>query len=355
MARSGSDVNRSRESITLSDIRDPLSGDLDRIESRITEQLDPNNPVLESAIEANTTTRGKRMRPILLLRAAEATGGIQQEHYQIAAVIELIHAATLVHDDVLDQGEFRRKHVTVNEKFGNELAVLFGDFIFSNAYLLTVDLDRSDIRIELARTAQDVCRGEIWQTGNKFNFEIEESTYLEMIRLKTASLFEASAKLGAMVNNAEKRIVEAFGEFGTNFGMAFQIVDDYLDLVGDETFVGKSLGTDLQKGKVTMPVLQLFSRMNDDQRQEAIRLIDEHGRQNGEEQNGDETDEEARKREFLRDKFTDWLSEFGLDEGHKEFAGKYLKNARNAIHELTDPESYREIQKLVDFAEQRYR
>ncbi len=354
MPTSGSEIERSSEPVTLEDLRKPLEEDLNRIDQIMTEQLEPDNPVLEKAVEANTTTRGKRMRPMLLLFAAESTGEIQEDHYQVAAILELIHAATLVHDDVLDQGEYRRKHLTVNEKFGNELAVLFGDFIFSNAYILTVELEDREVRARLSETARDVCKGEIWQTGNKFNYDIDESTYLEMIRLKTASLFEACGALGAKINGADHEVVEAFGRFGTNFGMAFQIVDDYLDLVGDESYVGKSLGTDLQKGKLTLPVLQLFSRMDQEERAKAIRMIEEYGQRKGEEEGDQVSSQDVQERERLRNKFTEWLSEFDLQEGHKEFAGEYLNRARQELNELAGSGSYGRIHRLIDFAQRRY-
>lgn len=354
MPASGSDLDRTRDKISLEDLREPLTDHLSRIDDLMEEQLMPDNPILEAAVSANTTTRGKRMRPILLLLSAEATGGVKEIHLQVGAILELIHAATLVHDDVLDQGEFRRQHITVNEKFGNELAVLFGDFIFSNAYILTVELDRKDVRMILSNTARDVCKGEIWQTGNKYNYDLTESTYLDIIRLKTASLFAACGKLGATINRADEDVIEAFEQFGTYFGMAFQIVDDYLDLIGEENLVGKSLGTDLHKGKLTLPVLELFSRMSEEEKQEAVDLIETHGRP--EEGSRDHvTEEDVKERELLREAFTDWMTKYDLMDGKSKYAREYLDKARDQLGGLGDGEAVGQIERLIDFAEQRYR
>ncbi len=354
MPSPGSDVERSAESVSLEDIKSPLEEELERIEALMENQLMPDNPILESAVSANTTTRGKRMRPILLLLAAKATGGIKETHLQVGAILELIHAATLVHDDVLDQGEFRRQHITVNEKFGNELAVLFGDFIFSNAYILTVELERKEVRVILSNTARDVCKGEIWQTGNKFNFDLTESTYLEIIRLKTASLFAACGKLAATINHADSSVVDGFDRFGSCFGMAFQIVDDYLDLIGEEDLVGKSLGTDLHKGKLTLPVLELFSRMNPEEKEEAVEMIKSYGRA-GEGTADHVSEEDVRERRKLREAFTNWLAKYNLLDGKSTYAGEYLDRARDELACIGDRTGVDRIEQLIEFAEQRYR
>ncbi len=354
MPASGSDIGQTSDPISLEDLRAPFSEELERIDELMNDQLMPDNPILEAAVSANTTTRGKRMRPLLLLLSARATGGISETHLQVGAILELIHAATLVHDDVLDQGEFRRQHITVNEKFGNELAVLFGDFIFSNAYILTVELERKDVRMILSNTARDVCKGEIWQTGNKFNYDLDETTYLEFIRLKTASLFAACGELGATINRADQETIDAFQRFGTSFGMAFQIVDDYLDLIGEEDLVGKSLGTDLHKGKLTLPVLELFSKMEPEEKQEAVDLIRSYGRE-GEGTADHVSEDDVQERRLLREAFTEWLSKYDLLDGKSRYAGEYLNKAREELKGLGNHEAVGQIEQLIDFAEQRYR
>ncbi len=355
MPASDKQLDSSAEPVSLDEIQDPIREDLQAVDNLIKNEIEPDNPVLEEAIEHNQTTRGKRMRPTLLLYSARVTGEVTDLHHRVAAILELIHAATLVHDDVLDRGEYRRKHITLHEKFGNELAVLFGDFIFSSAYRLTSEIEDRGARTTLSRTAGDVCKGEVWQTGNKFNYELSEATYLEIIRLKTASLFSACGKLGAKINNAGDRTEGVLTEFGKNFGMAFQIVDDYLDLTGNENKLGKSLGTDLYKGKLTLPVIRLFSLMDDNEREEAITLIKERSAEKHQDSPPESVDGEQAEedRKELRRVFIKWLSEYNLAGGYRQFAGEYLEKARTALSELPARSSVDYLHKLIDFAEQR--
>lgn len=337
--------------VDLADIKQSVSEELEQVEEFIRDQIQPDNPVLAEAIDENTTLRGKRMRPCLLLLSAKATGGIREEHFRVAAIAELIHAATLVHDDVLDQGEMRREHITMNERFGNELAVLFGDYIFSGAYEMTVDLEDAYARKRLARTARDVCRGEVWQTGNKYNYDLDKSTYLEIIRLKTASLFGTCTHLGAYLNDADTEQVEQLETFGEHFGMAFQIADDYLDLAGTESTIGKSLGTDLFKGKMTLPIIQLFSSMNDAEREEALDLLETHSRKAVEKKDMDQAFEQFRNE--LREHFMKWMSKYELHTGHSTFTDEYLSGAREALSRWNGNPAIDKLEQLIDFARQR--
>ncbi len=202
---------------------------------------------------------GKRLRPALLLLTAQACGGIRSMHPVLAAVVEMIHTATLVHDDVLDESAVRRHAATVNAGWGNEPAVLLGDYLFSHAYYLAATADSTLACRWIGRATNLVCEGEMMQVAHRGDLDLDESTYFEIIRGKTAELTAVACRLGAHYAGAPSATVEALEEYGRDLGVAFQIADDVLDLWGDEKAAGKTLGTDLEKQKLTLPVIRLLA------------------------------------------------------------------------------------------------
>lgn len=198
---------------------------------------------------------GKLVRPTLLLLCAQACGGVQPEHRVLAAVVEMVHISTLVHDDVLDEAEVRRRAATVNHLWGNERAVLLGDYLISHAFHLCSGLGDTFAARLIGRTCNTVCEGEMMQVANRENPNLSEEQYLDIITRKTASLIGACTLLGAHYAGADEATVRRMHEFGLSLGVAFQIADDLLDLIGDEAEVGKSLGRDLAKGKLTLAVI----------------------------------------------------------------------------------------------------
>lgn len=208
--------------------------------------------------------RGKMLRPMLMLVAGMATSPDRQElthsHRTLAAVVEMVHMATLVHDDVLDEAQVRRGGETINHLRGNETAVMLGDFLISHAYHLCSGLELPVVSRIIAAATNHVCEGELHQLANRENWDLDEPTYFQIIRGKTACLCGTCCRLAAMLNQAPEYVAEALYNYGENLGLAFQIVDDLLDLTGDQETVGKTLGLDLQKGKLTLPLIHLLSR-----------------------------------------------------------------------------------------------
>jgi len=198
---------------------------------------------------------GKLLRPALLLLTGQACGGVRPEHHVLAAVVEMVHIATLVHDDVLDEADIRRRAATVNRLWGNERAVLMGDLLFSHAYHLCASIQSQYASRLIGQTAVTLCEGEMMQNVNRENFDLSEREYLDIITRKTASLIGACCRLGARFAGADETWELRMREFGESLGIAFQIVDDVLDLDGDEVEVGKSLGRDVHKGKLTLPLI----------------------------------------------------------------------------------------------------
>lgn len=203
--------------------------------------------------------RGKMLRPALLLLAAKASGVLDRRHVVLAAVVEMVHMATLVHDDVLDDAEQRRRRPTVKSLSGNSAAVLLGDYLISHAFHLCSSLADSFASRRIAAATNEVCEGELLQNLHCGNVELTAEEYFEIIRRKTGALTRVSSELGAHYAGAEPRVVSAMACFGASAGIAFQIVDDVLDLVGDERLMGKTLGLDAALGKLTLPVIHCLT------------------------------------------------------------------------------------------------
>ncbi|HEX8911336.1 MAG TPA: polyprenyl synthetase family protein [Humisphaera sp.] len=212
--------------------------------------------------------RGKMLRPCLVLltgKAVAPAAALGVDHVRLATVVEMVHMATLVHDDVLDEAELRRKGATINHLRGNEAAVILGDYLISHSYHLCSSVDNAAHGLPsqfasrlIARTTNEVCEGELLQLDNRNNLDLSEETYLEIIRRKTAVLTAVCCRLGAAFAGADEATAEAMETYGLSLGIAFQIQDDILDLVGDPADVGKTLGIDVEKGKMTLPLIHFM-------------------------------------------------------------------------------------------------
>ncbi|HEY8666827.1 MAG TPA: polyprenyl synthetase family protein [Tepidisphaeraceae bacterium] len=216
--------------------------------------------------------RGKMLRPTLVLLSGKACGELTDAHVTIATVVEMVHMATLVHDDVLDEAELRRKGATINHLRGNEAAVLLGDYLISHSYHLCSSLDSQFASRLIGRTTNEVCEGELLQIDNRNNIDLDEQTYLKIITRKTASLCGTCCLLGAKLAGADEETVEALRTFGLSVGTAFQIQDDILDIIGDQNTVGKTLGIDVEKGKMTLPMIH-FLRTAPREHQQLLRSL----------------------------------------------------------------------------------
>ncbi|MGI8604492.1 MAG: polyprenyl synthetase family protein [Verrucomicrobiales bacterium] len=246
------------------------------VEASIRDVARAFDPALEGYVSYVTGTSGKRIRPALSILAAGATGGVTGAHVRLGVVLEMIHIATLVHDDIMDGAEIRRKVPTANARWGASLSVLLGDCLFAHALDLSTHFDDNCITRKIARAACDVCTGEIIQTQRRFDLNLSRETYFKIIRLKTAALFSAATGLAAALSGAPEEVQERLASYGEKLGAAYQIYDDCLDLVGEEETVGKTLGTDLAKGKLTLPILNLIESASDTQRAKLNRLLIQH-------------------------------------------------------------------------------
>lgn len=221
--------------------------------------------------------RGKMMRPTLVLisgmAAAPDIEELPEAHRVVATVMELVHMATLVHDDVLDESELRRSGKTINRLRGNETAVMLGDYLVSHAYHLCAGLDMPHVARIISQATNRVCEGELYQLANRDNWQLDEQAYFRIILDKTACLCGTCCRLGATLSGATDQIVEALHDYGEKLGQAFQIIDDLLDLVGSEDAMGKTLGLDLAKGKPTLPLIHFLKHAASGPRGELERLI----------------------------------------------------------------------------------
>lgn len=202
--------------------------------------------------------RGKMLRPTLVLLCGKAVGELTPAHITIATVVEMVHMATLVHDDVLDEADMRRRGATINHLKGNEAAVMLGDYLISHSYHLCSSLNDASVARLIAKTTNQVCEGELLQLSNRDNLDLDEETYITIVSRKTASLIAASCYLGAQFAGADEKTARKLEKFGLSLGIAFQIQDDILDLVGQEREVGKTLGIDVAKRKLTLPIIHFL-------------------------------------------------------------------------------------------------
>lgn len=247
--------------------------ELDEISARIARQVDAFDPAIEGYVNYALQSGGKHLRPLLALLAARACGPISNAHIDLAVIVELIHLATLVHDDIMDEAERRRNQPTLNARWGNALSVLLGDALFAHALDLSTQFDDTEVSRTIARATRDVCTGEIIQTQRRFDLHLGVEEYFRIIELKTATLFAIAAELGAKLNHAPAVQVSGLTNFGRHLGAAYQIYDDCVDLAGRESVFGKTLGTDLRKGKMTLPMLQLLRNASVFEKERYCQLI----------------------------------------------------------------------------------
>jgi octaprenyl-diphosphate synthase len=257
----------------LSALLEPIRDDLLRVEAEIRRMSTSRSEELKALLDHVARFSGKRLRPALTLIAGRMFGPLRPEHYSVGAIVELIHTATLVHDDILDESALRRNIETVNRRVGNETAVLLGDYLFATCFKEAASLEDRFASRYLAEIVAIVCRGEILQVHHRRDVDLGEETYFRIIEDKTAALYAAALRCGAEISKAPVDAARSLADYGRKLGIAFQIVDDILDLVGEEATVGKSLGTDLEKAKMTLPLLRLRERATAQDRERLRRAL----------------------------------------------------------------------------------
>ena len=315
------------------DIHAVVESDFLALNDFIVEQLYSEVTLVESIGHYIVEAGGKRMRPVLTLLAARSCGIESQKHIPMAAVIELIHTATLLHDDVVDMSTLRRGRPTVNAEWNNPSSVLVGDFIYSRAFQILVQIGNMHIMEIIADTTNKIAEGEVLQLIAKNNPEFSEASYMQVIESKTAILFQAAAQCGALLGNAEPDIEAALTQFGVRIGTAFQLVDDLLDYAGDAVDLGKNIGDDLAEGKPTLPLI--------------------HAMENG---TGSEKDliREVLKNQQLSEQMLQDVIEIVRNSGGLEYtknqANTHAQEAQKCLASLPESQFRHAMEAMVDFS-----
>lgn len=261
----------------LEEIRRFIEADMQRVDAVIRHRLHSDVALIRQISEYIIASGGKRLRPALVLLSAGAFGYAGDKHYDLAAVVEFIHTATLLHDDVVDASSLRRGRETANALFGNAASVLVGDFLYSRAFQMMVGVGSHRVMEILADATNTIAEGEVLQLMNCHDPDIDEERYLQVIRYKTAKLFEAACRLGAVLGEAGPADEEAMAAYGMHLGTAFQLIDDVLDYSGQQAEIGKNLGDDLAEGKPTLPLLYAMRQGSPEQAALVRRAIEQGG------------------------------------------------------------------------------
>jgi octaprenyl-diphosphate synthase len=256
----------------------PIATDMTAVDAVIRERLHSGVVLIRQVAEYIINSGGKRLRPALVLFVADALGYRGTRHHELAAVVEFIHTSTLLHDDVVDESELRRGNKTANALFGNAASVLVGDFLYSRAFQMMVSVDDMRVMQVLAEATNVIAEGEVLQLLNCHDADVTVDDYLQVIRCKTAKLFEAAARLGAILAGADPDTEQRMADFGMHMGTAFQIIDDVLDYSSDEAKTGKHLGDDLAEGKPTLPLIYAMQHGTREQAARVRHAIETGGR-----------------------------------------------------------------------------
>jgi octaprenyl-diphosphate synthase len=246
--------------VSIEEIREFIAPDMRAVDERIRARLRSDVELIRRVADYIVGSGGKRLRPALLVLSAGAFGYRGRDHHELAAVIEFIHTATLLHDDVVDESGLRRGRATANALFGNAAAVLVGDFVYSRAFQMMVGVRDLRVLEVLADATNVIAEGEVMQLASCHDPELDEEGYLAVVRRKTAKLFEAATRIGAILGGAAPAAEEAMARYGLHLGTAFQLIDDVLDYTGEPALTGKNLGDDLAEGKPTLPLIHAMRR-----------------------------------------------------------------------------------------------
>ena len=244
----------------FSEIQSLMKSDMEKTDNILIDRLNSNVDLISQMSHYIIASGGKRIRPLLLLLCARATNYGGTDHHAMAVVIELIHTATLLHDDVVDESTTRRNQDTANELWGNAASVLVGDFLYSRAFEILVEPNSMSIMRILSKATNQIAEGEVLQLLNIRNANVSQTKYFNVIEQKTARLFEAACKIGALLSDSSEKTMNSLGDFGLHLGIAFQIIDDALDYESDSITMGKEVGDDLSEGKITLPMIYALEK-----------------------------------------------------------------------------------------------
>jgi len=323
-------VLRAERACSWKEIVEPVEPFLDAVSQRLAQQVNEFDPALAPYAEYALTGNGKHLRPTLVALVANSLGQVNDSHVTVAAIIEMVHLATLVHDDIMDEAEIRRGQLTLAANWGNEIAVLFGDCLFAQALKLAASFPTPEICRAVAASTNTVCSGEILQTRHRRSFERSRREYFRVLEMKTAELFALSCEMAACLSGATAAERLVLRQFGLSFGTAYQIYDDCVDLFGTEAAAGKSLGTDLAKGKLTLPVLLAWERATPAERVQLETMI--HDWQPG-----------------LMPRVSELLETHDTLPTTLEILGQHLDAARQTLRSLPESEGRASLLGLTDF------
>ena len=264
---------------SYSELKSSVEDKLILVEERIKSKLSSQVDLVDEMTRYHLRTGGKRLRALLTLGSARLCGYQKgSRDVNLAACVELIHAATLMHDDVIDNGEIRRGKKTLNKIWGNQSSILVGDYLLSRCFEMMVEDGNLEVLKLLSSTSAEISQGEVLQLQHKSEVDMLEETYLKIISAKTASLFAASTKVGSILANKEKKIKDALEFYGKNLGLTFQIADDTLDYNSDLKFFGKEVGNDFYEGKITLPIILLYQKINQKEKDDLKRIFEKKNR-----------------------------------------------------------------------------
>ena len=314
----------------LAELFSPIQRDMAIAESLLKRELRHPNPFIDELAQRSFRVGGKRLRPALLLLSAQAVGNVHPDHHVLAAVVEMVHTATLVHDDVLDEAELRRHEDTVNARWDNQVSILLGDYLFTHAFYLASTLETTFGCRTIGHSTNVVCEGELLQNAASGNFDLTREEYMHIVDAKTAELCACCGKLGAHYAGGDDDTVTCLENFGRHLGIAFQIADDLLDLEGDEKATGKSLGTDLVKQKMTLPLIHLRDELDSPKRSELKAMV-----------------------ESSDPKLLPWLEESGALEHAREVARTHSDLATEQLASLNDSPAKDALQLVAQFVTRR--
>lgn len=318
--------------MSIDQIIAPVQSELDEFENVFSDLLHSEVELAEQVVQYISTKRGKRIRPLLVFLAAKLHGTSNAKTMSASLVVEMLHTATLIHDDVVDDSSLRRGVPTINEVWNNKISVLVGDFLFSKTLTTLLDIRDYDALEIFSSAAKLITEGELLQIAHSEDFELSETLYFDLISKKTAALFKASCELGALTTIGNGTAKELMGEFGQNLGIAFQIKDDLLDYVGSESTLGKPTGNDIRENKVTLPLIYALKKSPINQRKEMLLLL-----------------ENSVENENKIDKIIDFVQDAGGVEYSTQKAAEYGSKASKILDQYNGSIIKNHLKDLVDF------
>lgn len=320
---------------TVEEIKRPINEEMKLFEQKFYESMQSKVPLLDKVTRFIVTTKGKQMRPMFVFLCAKLIGDVNEKTYRGASMIELIHTATLVHDDVVDESFKRRNFFSINALWKNKIAVLVGDFLLSKAVLLSTDYKDYDLLSVISRTIREMSEGELLQLEKARKLDITEDVYYEIIRQKTATLIAACCEIGALSNDADEVLAKKMMEFGTYTGMAFQIKDDLFDYLSSNV-IGKPVGIDIKEQKMTLPLIHTLKIANEKDRKYYFNTIKRYN------------NDQKRVKELIN---------FVKSSGGLEYAIKVMKDfqqkAKDILNEFPDSEPKRSLLIMLDYVIER--